>query len=222
MSLSLQSIKAPVARVHASWSVRSGGVGCALTRRSSGANARTAGAPPSAPIAARGAPVRTASVAGLSLPLPTHSLDPKTGVHVHLPQGTVRQRAREPRRTRRRGLPYVRERTSRTNHVCAGSPTGEEADSAIGCSMASTVLPYCPSSLLPHPALLNRARDWSSLYGKKLTNDIPLSPPAHSFFIGPTVINIHIATPRRINIHTPLTSVRWPDSNAQAAAGGVP
>jgi hypothetical protein len=62
------------------------------------------GAPPSAPIAARGAPVRTASVAGLSLPLPTHSLDPKTGVHVHLPQGTVRQRAREPRRTRRRGI----------------------------------------------------------------------------------------------------------------------
>ena len=29
----------------------------------------------------------------------------------------------------------------RTNHVCAGSPTGEEAGAAIGCSMASTVLP---------------------------------------------------------------------------------
>ena len=39
------------------------------------------------------------------------------------------------------GLPYIRERTSRTNHVCAGSPTGEEAGAAIGCSMASTVLP---------------------------------------------------------------------------------
>ena len=34
------------------------------------------------------------------------------------------------------GLPYVRERTSRTNRVCAGSPTGEEAGAAIGCSMA--------------------------------------------------------------------------------------
>ena len=39
------------------------------------------------------------------------------------------------------GLPYIRERTSRTNHVCAGSPTGDEAGAAIGCSMASTVLP---------------------------------------------------------------------------------
>ena len=38
--------------------------------------------------------MRTASVAGLSLPLPTRSLDPKTGVHAHLPQGTVPQRAR--------------------------------------------------------------------------------------------------------------------------------
>ena len=56
------------------------------------------------------------------------------------------------------GLPYVRERTSRTNRVCAGSPTGEEAGAAIGCSMASTVLLYCPSSLLPHPALLDLAR----------------------------------------------------------------
>ena len=54
------------------------------------------------------------------------------------------------------GLPYVRERTSRTNHMRAGSPTGEEAGAAIVCSMASTVLPYCPSSLLPHPTLLNR------------------------------------------------------------------
>ena len=58
------------------------------------------------------------------------------------------------------GLPYVRERTSRTNHVCAGSPTGEEAGAAIGCSMASTVLPYCPSSLLPHPVLLDSSRQW--------------------------------------------------------------
>ena len=39
------------------------------------------------------------------------------------------------------GLPYVRERTSRTNHMRAGSPTDEEAGAAIGCSMASTVLP---------------------------------------------------------------------------------
>jgi hypothetical protein len=60
------------------------------------------------------------------------------------------------------GLPYIRERTSRTNHVCAGSPTGEEAGAAIGCSMASTVFPYCPSLLLPHPALLDLARDSSS------------------------------------------------------------
>ena len=50
------------------------------------------------------------------------------------------------------GLPYIRERTSRTNHMRVGAPTGEEAGAAIGCSMASTVLPYCPSSLLPHPA----------------------------------------------------------------------
>ena len=65
----------------------------------------------------------------------------------------------EPGQTRRRGrLPYVRERTSRTNHMRAGSPTGEEAGGAIGCSMASTVLPYCPSSHLPHPALLDLAR----------------------------------------------------------------
>ena len=56
------------------------------------------------------------------------------------------------------GLPYVRERTSLTNHMRAGSPTGEEAGGAIGCSMASTVLPYCPSSHLPHPALLDLAR----------------------------------------------------------------
>jgi len=221
MSLSLQSIKAPVARVHASWSVRSGGVGCALTRRSSGANARTAGAPPSAPIAARGAPVRTASVAGLSLPLPTHSLDPKTGVHVHLPQGTVRQRARAPANTKTRDYRTF-ESAHRAQTTCA--PAHQQARKQTPQSVAQWLLPF--SRTVPprssHPALLNRARDWSSLYGKKLTNDIPLSPPAHSFFIGPTVINIHIATPRRINIHTPLTSVRWPDSNAQAAAGGVP
>ena len=34
-----------------------------------------------------------------------------------------------------------------------GAPTDEEAGAAIGCSMASTVLPYRPSSLLPPPAL---------------------------------------------------------------------
>ena len=66
------------------------------------------------------------------------------------------------------GLPYVRERTSRTNRVCAGSPTGEEAGAAIGCSMASTVLPYCPCSLLPHPA----SSTLRGLVRKKLTNDI--------------------------------------------------
>ena len=51
------------------------------------------------------------------------------------------------------GLSYVRRRTLRTIHMRAGAPTGEEAGAAIGCSMASTVLPYCVSSLLPHPAL---------------------------------------------------------------------
>ena len=30
------------------------------------------------------------------------------------------------------GLPYVRERTSRTNHMRAGSPIDEEAGAAIG------------------------------------------------------------------------------------------
>ena len=63
-----------------------------------------------------------------------------------------RARVESPGEHEDEGLPYVRERTSRTNRVCAGSPTGEEAGAAIGCSMASTVLPYCPSSLLPHPA----------------------------------------------------------------------
>ena len=69
-----------------------------------------------------------------------------------------RARVESPGKHEDEGLPYVRERTSRTNRVCAGSPTGEEAGAAIGCSMASTVLPYCPSSLLPHPALLDLAR----------------------------------------------------------------
>ena len=69
-----------------------------------------------------------------------------------------RARVESPGEHENEGLPYVRERTSRTNHMRAGSPTGEEAGGAIGCSMASTVLPYCPSSHLPHPALLDLAR----------------------------------------------------------------
>ena len=52
-----------------------------------------------------------------------------------------RARVESPGKHEDEGLPYVRERTSRTNRVCAGSPTGEEAGAAIGCSMASTVLP---------------------------------------------------------------------------------
>ena len=63
-----------------------------------------------------------------------------------------RARVESPGEHEDEGLQYVRERTSRTNHMRAGSPTGEEAGAAIGCSMASTVLPYCPSSLLQHPA----------------------------------------------------------------------
>ena len=81
-----------------------------------------------------------------------------------------RARVESPGKHEDEGLPYVRERTSRTNRVCAGSPTGEEAGAAIGCSMASTVLPYCPSSLLPHPAL----QTVPGLVRKKLTNDIGL------------------------------------------------
>ena len=73
-----------------------------------------------------------------------------------------RARVESPGKHEDEGLPYVRERTSRTNRVCAGSPTGEEAGAAIGCSMASTVFPYCPCSLFPHPALLDLARGWSS------------------------------------------------------------
>ena len=69
-----------------------------------------------------------------------------------------RARVESPGKHEDEALPYVRERTSRTNRVCAGSPTGEEAGAAIGCSMASTVLRYCPSSHLPHPALLDLAR----------------------------------------------------------------
>ena len=69
-----------------------------------------------------------------------------------------RARVQSPGEHENEGLPYVRERTSRTNHMRAGSPTGEEAGAAIGCSMASTVLPYCPSTHLPHPALLDLAR----------------------------------------------------------------
>ena len=38
-------------------------------------------------------------------------------------------------------LRTARRRISRTNHMHAGSPSGEEAGTAIGCSMASTVLP---------------------------------------------------------------------------------
>ena len=52
-----------------------------------------------------------------------------------------RARVESPGEHEDEGLPYVRERTSRTNHMRAGSPTGEEAGAAIGCSMASTVLP---------------------------------------------------------------------------------
>ena len=69
-----------------------------------------------------------------------------------------RARVESPGEHEDEGLPHVRERTSRTNHMRAGSPTGEEAGGAIGCSMASTVLRYCPSSHLPHPALLDLAR----------------------------------------------------------------
>ena len=66
-----------------------------------------------------------------------------------------RARVEDPGKHEDDGLPYVRERTSRTTHMRTGSPTCEAAGAAIGCSMASTVLPYCPSSLLPHPALLD-------------------------------------------------------------------
>ena len=42
-------------------------------------------------------------------------------------------------------------RILRTSHKRSSTPKGEEADAAIGCSMASTVFPHCPSSRLPHP-----------------------------------------------------------------------
>ena len=48
---------------------------------------------------------------------------------------------------------HARQRILRTSHKRSSTPKGEEADTAISCSMASTVLPHCPSSRLPHPPL---------------------------------------------------------------------
>ena len=63
----------------------------------------------------------------------------------------------------------------------AGSPTGEEADAAIGCSMAFTVLPYCPSSLpapgplAPRPCAGGQKRHLSSVPVAKIGTQLPLS-----------------------------------------------
>ena len=45
-------------------------------------------------------------------------------------------------------------RISRTNHMRAGSPPGEQAGAAMDCAMPgpSTVFPCCPGPSLPHPS----------------------------------------------------------------------
>ena len=45
--------------------------------------------------------------------------------------------------------------TSAERWIRSSTPKCENAGAAIGCSMASTVLPHCPSSPLPHPPLLD-------------------------------------------------------------------
>ena len=80
-------------------------------------------------------------------------------------------------------------RISRTNHMRAGSPPGEQAGAAIDCSMASTVFPCCPSVHLPPPSQASATSQFVSEFfegararlDKMLTRGKNLSP------IGPGV-----------------------------------
>ena len=65
-------------------------------------------------------------------------------------------------------------RTPRTNHMRTGSPAGEEAGAAIGCSTASTVLPYSPASGFDEAKEIVLTKlFWSHLILRNFTQPVP-------------------------------------------------